>query len=57
MNSLTFRVTAPFQINNKWEWKTWTTTMANKILAIDTKGRELGATRWDYGQADHAEVR
>lgn len=52
-NAISFRIRAPFHINGAWKWLTWTTEDANKHSAMIAKAREIGATSWDYGQADH----
>ena len=56
--TLTWRVRAAFSRNGgrTWFWLTWTTDTANKHAAIIAKARELGATAWDYGNADHVET-
>lgn len=56
-NQLTFRTKAPFFFNNKWNWINWTSNEPNKIAAIAAKAQEVGATSYDFGQADHNEVR
>lgn len=52
----TWKTRAPFLIGGVWAWITWTHAHGNSHAAIIEKGRELGATAWDYGQADHAEA-
>lgn len=41
--------------NRGWSWVTWTHSEGNKHAAIIDKARELNATAWDFGQADHGE--
>ena len=36
-----------------WSWIKWTHGHANKHAAILEKAKEIGATAWDFGQADH----
>lgn len=36
-----------------WSWVKWTHGHANKHAAIVEKAKEIGATLWDFGQADH----
>lgn len=48
-----WRTRAPFFVNHRWRWVTWTNDHGNKHAAIIEKAKELGATRWDFGQADH----
>jgi hypothetical protein len=50
-----FRTRAPFHVNGRWIWRTWTNNHANKHAAIIEMGQSLGAVAWDYGQADHEE--
>lgn len=40
-------------VNHKWQWHTWTNYSGNSHKAIIEKAQELGATAWDFGQADH----
>lgn len=47
---------AAFQIKGRWKWVTWTHHHGNKHAAIIEKAKELGADRWDYGNADHGFV-
>jgi aryl-alcohol dehydrogenase-like predicted oxidoreductase len=49
----TFKTRAPFLVNGRWQWHTWPNHEANKHAAILDKARELGASAWDFGQADH----
>ena len=51
-----WRTRAPFMVDNKWQWVTWNHHHGNKHAAIVEKAQELGATAWDYGQADHGEL-
>lgn len=51
-----FKTRAAFQIKGRWKWYTWTHEEPNKHAAIIEKAKELGAERWDYGNADHAFV-
>jgi hypothetical protein len=39
-----------------WTWHVWTHAHANKHAAIIEKARELRATAWDFGNADHGRV-
>jgi hypothetical protein len=39
-----------------WTWITWTHAHGNKHAAIIEKAEEIGAVRWDFGQADHGPV-
>ena len=50
-----WRTRAPFLINHKWQWVTWNHHHGNRHAAILEKAKELGATMWDFGQADHGE--
>jgi hypothetical protein len=53
----TYRVRAAFVVAGRWRWITWTDTTCegNKHAAIINKANELGATGWDFGNADFAE--
>lgn len=51
-----FRTRAPFLIDNRWLWITWSNHHGNKHAAILEKATELSATAWDFGQADHYET-
>jgi len=51
----TWTTKAPFLVNNKWTWVTWTHQHGNKHAAMNEKGLELKALAWDYGQAIHEE--
>jgi hypothetical protein len=51
-----FKTRAAFQIGGRWKWVTWVHEEPNKHAAIIEKAKELGASRWDYGNADHAFV-
>jgi hypothetical protein len=42
--------------NPNWRWVTWTHHHGNRHAAIIEKAREIGATSWDFGQADHGLV-
>lgn len=48
------KLTAPFLVKGKWVWPSWVDAKCggNKHAAIIEKGKELGATAWDFGQAD-----
>jgi hypothetical protein len=48
-----FHSRTPFRIKNVWVWKAWMNEHANKHAAIISKADELGASHWDFGQADH----
>jgi hypothetical protein len=56
VTSSLFRTRAPFLVNHRWVWHTWTHDHGNSHAAILEKAAILGATAWDYGQADHGEV-
>lgn len=47
------KITAPFLIGAGWQWITWETSDhgGNLHAAMISKGGELSATAWDYGQA------
>jgi hypothetical protein len=47
------KTNAAFVVNGKWTWVKWTHREPNKHAAIIGKAKELGATGWDFGQADH----
>lgn len=48
----TLTITAPFMLEGSWHWLTWQATTANKHAAILDKAAEIGATAWDFAQAD-----
>jgi hypothetical protein len=47
---------AAFFIGRGWVWIKWRHSEPNKHAAILAKAEELGAQRWDYGNADHEET-
>ncbi len=56
MNSTSFRTRAAFHIGTSgWQWVTWTHRHGSKHAAIVEKAKEIGASAWDMGNADHAE--
>lgn len=50
---LRYKTRAAFLRRGKWGWVTWEHREPSKHAAIITKGRELGAQGWDFGNADH----
>jgi hypothetical protein len=52
---LRYRTRAAFMLPGRrnWQWVTWTHREPNKHAAIIAKANELGATSWDFGNADH----
>ncbi len=52
---LRFKTRAAFMLPGRrnWSWVTWEHREPNKHAAIIEKAREIGATRWDFGNADH----
>jgi hypothetical protein len=48
-----FRTRAPLLVNHRWVWHTWANREPSKHAAMIAKAAEIGATAWDYGQADH----
>ena len=40
-----------------WKWLTWDNPEGNKHAAIILKAREIGASGYDCGNADHDEIR
>jgi hypothetical protein len=51
-----YKTKAPFLVNNRWVWVTWTNPHGNSHAAIIEKAKELNAQAWDFGQADHEMV-
>jgi hypothetical protein len=53
-----YKTRAAFQMagGRGWTWITWTHAHGNKHAAIIEKAEEIGAVRWDFGQADHGPV-
>ena len=51
-----WKTRAAFQVGAGWTWITWTHAHGNKHAAIIEKAAEIGATHWDFGQADHGEI-
>jgi len=51
-----WRTRAPFLIDGRWQWVSWTHASGSKHAAIVEKARELGASAWDFGQADHEQA-
>lgn len=58
MTARSFRTRAAFSMNGgvTWTWHVWTHAHANKHSAIVEKARELDASAWDFGNADHGPV-
>jgi len=52
---IAYRTKAAFYISGRLVWHTWTNYDGNKHAVIIKKAKELGAERWDYGNADHNE--
>lgn len=53
-----WKTRAAFVLPNRsgWIWITWTHRHGNVHAAIIEKAKEIGAIRWDFGQADHGEI-
>lgn len=48
-----WRTRAPLFVAGRWNWHAWSHHHGNKHAAIIEKANALGATAWDFGQADH----
>lgn len=50
-----YKTRAAFMLPGRrgWSWITWEHRDPSKHAAIIKKARELGATSWDFGNADH----
>ncbi|MEK9899154.1 MAG: hypothetical protein VW516_00210 [Rhodospirillaceae bacterium] len=55
-SAVPYRTRAAFLVSGAWRWIAWTHADGNKHAAITDKAQELGATSWDFGQADHSEL-
>lgn len=51
-----YTTNAPFLVKNNWQWVRWTHSEPNRHAAILDKAKELNASAWDFGQADHYET-
>jgi len=52
-----FTCRAAFVVSGRWTWVKWTGMGdGNKHAFILGKAAELGATGWDFGQADYFEA-
>lgn len=59
VHSKAYKTRAAFMLPGRrgWTWITWTHHEPSKHAAIVKKARELGATGYDVGNADHHSVR
>jgi hypothetical protein len=48
-----FRTRAAFLFPTGWRWVAWNHPEPSHQKAIIDKGYQLGATGWDFGNADH----
>jgi hypothetical protein len=48
---MTIRIHAPFLVNHRWVWLTFTTSTANTHAACSQYATAIGATAWDASQA------